>query len=90
MNTQLTQISNDNQFLPASSVWKRYRVTPMSGYGWLADEKLGFPRPIYIGRFRYWRLSELVAWEASRPKTGKPVSVLRTAKTDQTAAQASA
>jgi hypothetical protein len=33
---------------------------------------MGFPRPIYFGRFRHWRLSDLIAWEMARPNTGKP------------------
>jgi hypothetical protein len=26
----------------------------------------GFPGPIYIGRLRYWRLSDLLAWERAQ------------------------
>lgn len=29
----------------------------------LADPESGFPRPVYIGKRRYWRLADLVAWE---------------------------
>ena len=57
-------------FLPARSVWERYGVTSMSLYRWLADEKLAFPKPIFIGRFRFWRLADLIEWESSRPRTG--------------------
>jgi predicted DNA-binding transcriptional regulator AlpA len=65
----------NDQFLPARAVWTRYGVTSMSLYRWLDDEELNFPRPVYLGRFRHWRLSELVAWEASRPRIGKPFRV---------------
>jgi predicted DNA-binding transcriptional regulator AlpA len=64
--------NTDDRFLPARAVWERYGVTSMSLYRWLADEKSGFPKPVYFGRFRHWRFSELLAWEASRPKVGKP------------------
>jgi predicted DNA-binding transcriptional regulator AlpA len=28
----------------------------------------GFPQPLYIGQNRYWRLSEIIAWEQSLPR----------------------
>lgn len=58
----------DETFLPARQVWERYGVTAMSLYRWLKDERVGFPAPVYIGRFRYWRLSELEAWERAQPR----------------------
>lgn len=66
-----------DRFLTARSVWERYGVTSMSLYRWLADEDLGFPKPVYFGRFRHWRLSELIAWESARPTTGKPFGMAR-------------
>ena len=35
-------------------------------YRWLRDAELNFPKPIYIGRYRYWRLADLLAFEQSR------------------------
>ena len=29
------------------------------------NDDFGFPKPIYLGRLRYWRLSDLIAWEKS-------------------------
>jgi predicted DNA-binding transcriptional regulator AlpA len=61
-----------DSFLPARRVWERYHVSAMTIYRWLREEAMGFPRPVYLGRFRYWKLSELVAWErskAERPRT---------------------
>jgi predicted DNA-binding transcriptional regulator AlpA len=60
---------NDN-FLPARAVWERYGVTSMTLFRWLADKELAFPRPIYLGRFRYWRTSDLLGWESNRPTVG--------------------
>jgi predicted DNA-binding transcriptional regulator AlpA len=57
-----------DSFLPASSVWARYRVTSMTIHRWLANPDLGFPKPFYLGRFRFWRVAELEAWEATRPR----------------------
>jgi hypothetical protein len=59
----------EDSFLPAMAVCGRYQITSMSLHRWLADEDMAFPKPLYFGRFRYWRVSELVAWERSRPRT---------------------
>lgn len=53
-------------FLPAGRVRARYNVSDMSLYRWLRDETLNFPKPIYINRYRYWRLADLLAWERTR------------------------
>jgi predicted DNA-binding transcriptional regulator AlpA len=58
--------TGDDAYLPAARVRQRYGVSAMSIYRWLLDAKLRFPKPIYIGRYRYWRLSDLVAWEINR------------------------
>jgi len=50
-------------FLPAPRVCERYNITDMSLWRWLRNPDIGFPKPLYIGRFRYWRLSDLVAFE---------------------------
>ena len=42
-------------------------VSDMTIWRRLADPELNFPKPLYIGRRRYWRESELVEWlEAQR------------------------
>jgi predicted DNA-binding transcriptional regulator AlpA len=64
-------------YLPARGVWERYGVTSTSLYRWLADEKSDFPHPFYIGRFRYWKIADLLAWEAGRPSVGAPAGAAR-------------
>ena len=44
----------------------------MTIHRWLADPELQFPRPFYLGRFRFWRIAELEAWEAKQPRVPKP------------------
>jgi predicted DNA-binding transcriptional regulator AlpA len=67
MPTETTAgIDAAEQYLPARQVWERYGVTSMSLWRWLRDPDLRFPKPMRIGRFRYWRLSDLIAWEWSR------------------------
>ncbi len=56
----------NQEFLPARKVWERYGITQMSLWRWLRDDAMKFPRPIYLGRFRYWRIAELEAWEAEQ------------------------
>lgn len=50
------------QFLPAREVWTRYGVSQMTLWRWLKETD--FPRPIYIGRYRYWRLADLEEFES--------------------------
>ena len=59
--------NDDGALLPARQVWERYGVTDMTLHRWIRDERRNFPKPVYIGRFRYWRLADLQRWERSRP-----------------------
>ena len=46
--------SRDKKYIPASKVWRdRYGVSPMTGWRWEHDGTLGFPKPYYMGRFKY-------------------------------------
>lgn len=60
-----------DEYLPARRVWERYGVTPMSLHRWVRDPKRAFPEPLYIGRFRYWRLADLIAWERKLAASGR-------------------
>lgn len=64
----------EDTFLPARAVWERFGVTSMSLHRWLANSRMAFPRPVYIGRFRYWKLAEIVEWEGSRPRVSPRAS----------------
>jgi predicted DNA-binding transcriptional regulator AlpA len=55
-----------NTFLPAGQVRIRYGVSDMAIWRWLRNEQLNFPRPIRINGRRFWKRTELEAWEASR------------------------
>lgn len=56
----------EKKYLPGPKVAARYAVTDMSIYRWERDPKLGFPKPIRIGRRKFWAEDELVAWESKR------------------------
>jgi predicted DNA-binding transcriptional regulator AlpA len=58
--------ADEDVYLPAARVRKRYGVSAMSIHRWLQDQKLNFPKPIYIGRYRYWKIDALAAWERAR------------------------
>lgn len=55
-------------FLPARRVWERYGVTSMTLHRWIADDRLQFPAPHYFGRFRFWKIADLEAWEQVQPR----------------------
>jgi predicted DNA-binding transcriptional regulator AlpA len=46
-------------------------VSDMTIWRWLNDPSLNFPKPVYIGRRRYWVESEVVAWLNSQPSEMK-------------------
>jgi predicted DNA-binding transcriptional regulator AlpA len=63
-----SQLEENNVFLSARQVRGRYgNRSDMALWRWLRDEKLNFPKPIYINQFRYWKLTDLIAWERTRP-----------------------
>lgn len=62
----MRQVFDDEDFMPARAVWERYGVTYMSLHRWVKDERMNFPKPVYLGRFRYWKVSELKKWESTR------------------------
>lgn len=41
-------------------------VSAMTIWRWSQDDSLDFPRPIYIGRRRYWKEAEILAWLEAR------------------------
>jgi predicted DNA-binding transcriptional regulator AlpA len=41
----------------------------MTGWRWENDPELNFPKPYYIGRFKYFAEDELEAWERSLPRS---------------------
>ena len=53
-------------YLQSSAVRARYGVSDMTIWRWLHNNELGFPAPLRINGRRFWRLSQLEAWEASR------------------------
>ena len=53
----------NDEFVPATAVQRRYKISDVTLFRWIKDPRKGFPRPRYIGRRRYFLLSEIVTWE---------------------------
>jgi hypothetical protein len=62
----VTTESSTGKYLPTAKVAERYGRTPRTIERWLNDEKLNFPHPVYINRFKYWNIDELETWERKR------------------------
>jgi predicted DNA-binding transcriptional regulator AlpA len=58
--------SDDVAFLTSGQVRERYGISNM----WLHRKMLAgtFPRPVKLGggRLRFWRIADLLAWEAAQ------------------------
>ena len=53
-------------YLNAAQVRTRYGgVSDMALWRWLQDDDLGFPKPFRINRRRFWKASDLTAWESA-------------------------
>ena len=54
--------------LTARKTKQRYGIADRTLDRWLADPKLGFPRPVVINTKRYFRVRDLMVWERARGK----------------------
>ena len=67
LSQDFASTSSIEKFLPAKAVWERYGIVPITLSRWLKDPDVEFPQPICIrGNRRFWRLSDLEAWELAR------------------------
>jgi predicted DNA-binding transcriptional regulator AlpA len=55
-----------SSLVPARKVQDRYDIADRTLDRWLINPALNFPKPVIINKRRYWRVSELVAWERQR------------------------
>jgi len=47
------QQQDNDEFVPDPQVWREFNVTPMTGWRWTRDPKLGFPPAIKIRSRNY-------------------------------------
>ena len=52
-------------WLPAPQLCKRHGISQMSLWRRMRDPKLNFPQPIIVSGRRYFRLTEIQAWESA-------------------------
>jgi hypothetical protein len=57
---------NEDRFLSSSQVRHRYGDRSDMWLYRRSKDKSGFPQPIIINKRRFWKLSDLVAWERKR------------------------
>lgn len=65
-------LCRDGGFLPGRQVLDRYHITQQTLWRWLNDDAMGFPKPLYLGRYRYWRAAELLSWEKEQENSQPP------------------
>ena len=41
-------------------------ISDMTLWRWIHDPELEVPKPVYIGRRRYWREADIIAWLEAR------------------------
>jgi hypothetical protein len=58
--------SSDDRLLTAAQVKRRYGSASDMWLWRRLHDGSGFPKPIFICRRRFWRLSGVIAWERSR------------------------
>jgi hypothetical protein len=62
--------SDTGSLVPARKVQDRYDIADRTLDRWLESQTLNVPRPVVINKRRYWRVTELAAWERARAKGG--------------------
>ena len=66
MNTE-TRTDNPHRRIPAGEVLHLCGdVSAMTLHRWINNLDLDFPKPQYIGRRRYWREADIIAWLEAR------------------------
>ncbi len=58
--------TDTDRFLTGPQVQDRYGKTSVTLWRWINNDEMGFPKPMKVNRLNYWRLSDLIAWEAAQ------------------------
>lgn len=59
-------IPDRRTLLPSRAVLARFGICARSLDRWIANQSLGFPRPLMINGRRYFCLNELETWERAQ------------------------
>lgn len=60
----------DERHLPTVEVAARYATSVRTVERWAKDPELGFPKPIYINRRKFWSLKALRSFDRKRVRAG--------------------
>ena len=60
------ETKSQTEFVTGPQVQARYQKSHVTIWRWVKDADLNFPKPIQINRLNYWRMADLVSWEASQ------------------------
>ncbi|TBD04225.1 DNA-binding protein [Rhizobium leguminosarum] len=55
-------------YLTRPQVRARYQISEMTMWRWEQNHDLNFPKPMVVGRRKYFKEEELTAWERDRAK----------------------
>jgi predicted DNA-binding transcriptional regulator AlpA len=53
-----------SEWLTINHMTERFGVCAETVSRWVKNPKLGFPRPVKINTRRYWKVTEVAAWES--------------------------
>jgi len=71
VSARVSQECNQNRLISASAVRDLCGgISDMTLWRWLNDPELEFPKPVYIGKRRYWREAEMGNWLKARASEG--------------------
>jgi predicted DNA-binding transcriptional regulator AlpA len=59
-------MDEQREFLPAREVWAAFGITDRTLDRWLLKTELGFPKPVRINGRRYFKATEVRAWQRAR------------------------
>lgn len=62
----MAEITINELWLPTRAILRRYGIADRTFDRWLKDESFGFPQPDMRRGRRYFRESEIIAWERKR------------------------
>jgi len=61
-----TRTSDQDRLVPARQICLHYTICSRTLSRWLAQDDLGFPRPMVVNGRRYWSLTEIEAWDRAQ------------------------
>jgi len=59
---------SEGRFLTGPQVQQRYGISEMTMWRWEQNPELNFPKPMRVGRRKFYREDELTTWERERVK----------------------